>query len=190
MQDKDEDWGGEDSDDDIDDDDLNISDEDDSFGKKIRAKQRGKGANNLKSTREFKSAAPATRRRRVRTSFEDEEEESSAEDSENDSNEDFKNMRRRDAPVRRKNGNQFVSDRNNELRTSGRSVRKVSYVESDESEDLDEGKKKKNQKVCSFILLLLLIILSISLKNFIVLHNLWILLIFFFLSLSLFEFNY
>ncbi|CAA2986992.1 CHROMATIN REMODELING 5 isoform X1 [Olea europaea subsp. europaea] len=145
-KDKDQDWGGEDSDDDIDDDDLNISDEDDSFGKKIRAKQRGKGANNLKSTREFKSAAPATRRRRVRTSFEDEEEESSAEDSENDSNEDFKNMRRRDAPVRRKNGNQFVSDRNNELRTSGRSVRKVSYVESDESEDLDEGKKKKNQK--------------------------------------------
>ena len=39
------------------------------------------------------------------------------------------------------------SGRNSETRTSSRSVRKVSYVESEESEDVDEGKKKKSQKV-------------------------------------------
>lgn len=42
-----------------------------------------------------------------------------------------------------------ISGQNNEVRTSSRSVRKVSYVESDGSEELDEGKKKKPQKVQS-----------------------------------------
>jgi hypothetical protein len=45
-----------------------------------------------------------------------------------------------------------IGGRNNEVRTSSRSVRKVSYVESDESEEIDEGKKKKAQKVQSTVL--------------------------------------
>ncbi|KAK7334681.1 hypothetical protein VNO80_26442 [Phaseolus coccineus] len=36
--------------------------------------------------------------------------------------------------------------RNSEVRTSSRTLRKVSYVESEESEEVDEGKKKKSQK--------------------------------------------
>ncbi|KAI3461152.1 hypothetical protein Pfo_017815 [Paulownia fortunei] len=146
---KDEDWDAEESDDDnVDDDDLDASDEDDVYYKKNRAKQSGKSGRNLKSTRELKSITPSTRRKKGRTSFEEDEEESSAEDSENGSDEDFRS-RRRGGLVHRKNGGRSasvnVSGRNNELRTSGRSVRKVSYVESDESEDFDEG-KKKNQK--------------------------------------------
>ncbi|GFQ02892.1 protein chromatin remodeling 5 [Phtheirospermum japonicum] len=82
----------------------------------------------------------------IRTFFEEDEEESSAEESENDSDEDFRSTRR-GGPVRKKNGGRSASgnSRKNELRSSGRSVRKVSYVESDESEDIDDG-KKKNQK--------------------------------------------
>lgn len=41
--------------------------------------------------------------------------------------------------------------RNSEVRTSSRTVRKVSYVESEESEEVDEGKKKKTQKVQSLL---------------------------------------
>lgn len=152
MQDKDEDWDAEESDeeDNVDDDELDISDEDDAYFKKNRTKQSSKSGRSLKSTRELKSIASSTRRKKGRTSFEEDEEESSAEDSENGSDEDFRSTRR-GAPVHRKNGGRSasvnISGRNNELRTSGRSVRKVSYVESDESEDFDEV-KKKNQKVC------------------------------------------
>jgi chromodomain-helicase-DNA-binding protein 1 len=39
-----------------------------------------------------------------------------------------------------------ASGRHSEVRTSSRSVRKVSYVESDGSEEIDEGKKKKLHK--------------------------------------------
>ncbi|KAJ6345324.1 hypothetical protein OIU78_008069, partial [Salix suchowensis] len=77
-----------------------------------------------------------------------EEDEYSAEDS--DSDEDFKNMIQRGAHLRKSNARSSMSTknggRNNEVRTSSRSVRKVSYVESDESEEIGEGKKKKAQK--------------------------------------------
>ncbi|KAJ6345323.1 hypothetical protein OIU78_008069 [Salix suchowensis] len=67
-----------------------------------------------------------------------------------DSDEDFKNMIQRGAHLRKSNARSSMSTknggRNNEVRTSSRSVRKVSYVESDESEEIGEGKKKKAQK--------------------------------------------
>lgn len=150
VQEKDEGWDAEESDEDDnvdDDDDLDISDEEISYFKRSREKQ----PNSLKSTREFKSSSSSTRRKKVKASFEEDDEESSADDSENGSEEDFRSTRR-GAQVHRENGGRSavsVSSRTNELRTSGRSVRKVSYVESDESEDLDEV-KKKNQKVCLF----------------------------------------
>lgn len=81
-----------------------------------------------------------------------EDEDSFEKESENDSDEDFKSMTRRGAPLRKSKGGlsssttNFVG-RNSELRTSTRSVRKVSYAESEESEEIDEGKKKKSQKV-------------------------------------------
>ncbi|KAM7497109.1 hypothetical protein LguiA_021523 [Lonicera macranthoides] len=88
------------------------------------------------------------RRKRGRTSFD--EENSSAKDSENDSDEDFKKLTRRGGNLSRKNGgrstNTKSSGRNNDVRTSTRSVRKVSYVESDDSEEIDDAKNKKNQK--------------------------------------------
>ncbi|CAA3031734.1 CHROMATIN REMODELING 5 isoform X1 [Olea europaea subsp. europaea] len=151
-------WDGEEWDDDVVDSELSIFDENDACYKKGKVQRGGKSGSNLKSAREPKSLAAHTRQRRGRTLFEEEEEEGggegnelSVEDLEDDSEEDFKSKRRKDAHVYRKNvgwsASVNVSRRNNELRTSGRSVRKVSYVESDESEDLDEGKKKKNLKI-------------------------------------------
>ncbi|KAL8480023.1 hypothetical protein ACS0TY_026817 [Phlomoides rotata] len=149
IKDKDEDWDAEESDDDkIDDDDLGISDDNDAYLKKNRAIQTMKGGRSLKATRKTKSIVSATRRKKGRTSF-DEDEESSAEDSEDCSDEDFRSTRR-GAPVHRKNGARssvHISSRNNELRSSGRSVRKVSYVESDESEDLDDKKKNLKEEI-------------------------------------------
>ncbi|KAH6834273.1 chromatin remodeling 5 [Perilla frutescens var. hirtella] len=125
------------------------SDGDDSYLRKSRAKQSNRSGRSLKSTRELKSIASTTRRKKGRASFEEDDEESSADDSENGSDEDFRSTRR-GAQVHRKNGGRSshvnVSSRKNELRTSGRSVRKVSYVESDGSEDLDEVKKKNQKK--------------------------------------------
>lgn len=154
MQDKDEGWDAEESDEDdnIDDEDLDVSDEDDPYFKKSKTKQSSRSSRYLKSTREFKPIASSTRRKKGRASFEEDDEESSADDSENGSDEEFRSTRR-GAQVHRKSGGRSVtvsiSSRKNELRTSGRSVRKVSYVESDGSEDIDEV-KKKNQKVCLF----------------------------------------
>ncbi|KAL0390776.1 UNVERIFIED_CONTAM: protein CHROMATIN REMODELING 5 [Sesamum calycinum] len=151
IKDKDDDWGAEESDeeDNVEDDDLEFSDDDDVYFKKNKAKQSGKSGRNLKSTRGLRSIASSSRRKKSRTSFEEDDDESSAEESENGSDEDFRSTRR-GASVQRKNvgrsASASVSSRNNELRTSGRSVRKVSYVESDESEDIDEGKKKNQKK--------------------------------------------
>ncbi|XP_019163808.1 PREDICTED: protein CHROMATIN REMODELING 5 isoform X2 [Ipomoea nil] len=152
TKEKDEDWEGEDSDEENnseDDDDLDILDEADDYYKKPRGKQQTRGGRNVKSTRELKNVAPSARRKRGRASFEDEE--SSEQDSEGDSDEDFQSMSRRGGNLRRKNSGRSmtasVSGRVSEQRTSGRrSVRKVSYAESEESEELDECKKKKNQK--------------------------------------------
>ncbi|KAL3620342.1 Protein CHROMATIN REMODELING 5 [Castilleja foliolosa] len=145
IKDRDDDWDAEESDEEnIGDDDLDISDDDDVYSKKNRAKQSGKSGRSVKFTREFKPIISSTRRKKARTFFE--EDESSAEESENDSDEDFRSTRR-GGPVRKKNVGRSASvdSRKNELRSSGRSVRKVSYVESDGSEDIDDG-KKRNQK--------------------------------------------
>ncbi|KAK3032361.1 hypothetical protein RJ639_037079, partial [Escallonia herrerae] len=147
--DQDEDWDGDDLvEDDNSDVDLYISDEDDSLNKKPRGRQRGKGGRTVKSTRELQSFASCSRRRRGRTSVE--EEDSSAKDSDNDSDDDFRSMTKRGTHHHRSNGGRStstnVSRRNNDIRSSSRSVRKVSYAESEESEELDEGRKKKSQK--------------------------------------------
>lgn len=147
---KGKDWDGEDSNEDDDSvDDLEVSDEDDSYyAKKSKGRQQGKVGRNVRSAIEHKSYRASSRQRRMKSSFE--EDESSAEDSGNDSDEDFKSMTRRGVNLRKNGGRSTVSTntsgRNSEVRTSTRSVRKVSYVESDESEEVDEGKKKKLQK--------------------------------------------
>ncbi|KAG2674741.1 hypothetical protein I3760_13G152700 [Carya illinoinensis] len=147
---KDKDWDGEDSDEEDDSiDDLEVSNEDDSFNaKKSKGRQQGKSGRNVRPTRERISNRASNRQRRVKSSFE--EEESSADDSDSESDEDFKNMTRRGVNLRKNGGQSTVSTntsgRNSEIRTSSRSVRKVSYVESEESEEVDEGKKKKPQK--------------------------------------------
>ncbi|KAJ8560890.1 hypothetical protein K7X08_027080 [Anisodus acutangulus] len=150
IKDKDDDWEGGESDEiNSDDDEVGISDEDEEYYRKRQGKQKNRGGYSVKSTREVRSLATSARRKRGRTSYE--EEESSEHDSENESDEDFRNKPRRVANLRLKNGGRStaasVSDRNNELRTSSRrSARKVSYAESEESEEIDESKQKKSQK--------------------------------------------
>ncbi|XVF04811.1 hypothetical protein REPUB_Repub05bG0117700 [Reevesia pubescens] len=143
---KDKDWDGEDSEEeDNGDGDVEVSDEEDSYyKKKPNGGQRVKVGRNVKPTRDSKSS---NRQRRGRSSFE--EDEYSAEDSNSESDEDFKNMRRRGGNYRRHNARSNIMTsmgRNSEVRTSSRSIRKVSYAESEESEEIDEGKKKKMLK--------------------------------------------
>ncbi|KAJ4845979.1 Protein CHROMATIN REMODELING 5 [Turnera subulata] len=143
---KDKEWEvGESDEDDNSVGELDVSDEDLYYVKKPKGRQRGKGGRG-KISGESKSSHTG-RQKRGKTSF---DEESSAEDSDSDSDEELKSMTRRGVHTRKSNARSSTSanigGRNNEVRTSSRSVRKVSYVESDESEDLDEGKKKKSQK--------------------------------------------
>ncbi|XP_058107074.1 protein CHROMATIN REMODELING 5 isoform X1 [Magnolia sinica] len=143
-------WGSDDfdEDDDDDDEDLDISDEIDmEFIDNPRRRRQRKGGRSLKSIRGIKSL-PANKRKKGRTFVEDED--SSAKDSEKDSDEDFRT--KRGTHLRKKaSGRSTISaniiSQDSEVRTSSRSVRKVSYVESEESEDIDEGKTKKCQKV-------------------------------------------
>ncbi|KAI3695733.1 hypothetical protein L1987_78733 [Smallanthus sonchifolius] len=134
----DEDWDGEDldEDDNFEDDELDISDDD--VYKKARGMQRQKRG--PKSSREPKTSTSLSRRKRGRTSFDDEEEPN---DSDDDIEDDFKSTRRSIHP--RKDTTK-ASGRINEVRTSTRSVRKVSYVESEESEEHDEDAKRKTHK--------------------------------------------
>ncbi|KAL2973168.1 hypothetical protein AAZX31_14G032700 [Glycine max] len=147
---KDKDWEGEGSDDDDDSDgNIVVSDDDESFyAKRPKGRQRGKIGQNIKSTRDRKVYVASGRQRRVKSSFEGNE--STTEDSDSDSDEDFKSTKKRSVHVRKNNGRSSAatgfSSRNSEIRTSSRTVRKVSYVESEESEEADEGKKKKSQK--------------------------------------------
>ncbi|KAJ4969882.1 hypothetical protein NE237_002981 [Protea cynaroides] len=148
---KDKDWDSYDSNEEEDDeDDLDISEEDDDFVGKPQRRTRGKGGSSVTSTIEYKSFNAHNRRSKGSRSFDDEDE-SSAKDSENDSDSDFKGrtkrgMHLRKSKVGRSTASANAALRNNEVRTSSRTVRKVSYVESDESEEVDEGKVKKNQK--------------------------------------------
>lgn len=76
------------------------------------------------------------------------------EDSAGDSVEGFKSSGKTGTHLRKNSGRcsvtSGVSGRRNEVRTSSRSVRKVSYVESEESEEFDEGKKKVPKGVPAF----------------------------------------
>lgn len=134
-------------DDDDDDEDLDLSDEDD-FIENPRRKVRRKVGCNLKS-KEMKSSVHS-RRKRGKT-FSDGEY-SSGKDSEDDTDEDFDQKTRRSSQLRKKVGGRSTVSANvnshiSELRTSGRSVKKISYAESEESEDDDEEKSNKTQKV-------------------------------------------
>lgn len=146
---QDDDWEAEDIDEDVNIvDDLDISDEDDDFPRKSKGRQYGKGGLGLKHARVLKSITSSSKRKRGGILLEDDE--SSARDSDNDSDEGFSGRTRRGANLRKKNvaraTSTYISSRGSEIRTSSRSVRKVSYVESDESEGHDESKKTKSLK--------------------------------------------
>ncbi|XP_038988739.1 protein CHROMATIN REMODELING 5-like isoform X3 [Phoenix dactylifera] len=134
-----------DDNDDDDDEDLDLSDEDDFIDR--RRKVHRKAGYNLKS-KEMKSSVHS-RRKRGKT-FSDEEY-SSGKVSEDDTDEDFDHRTRRSFKLREKVGGRStmfanVNSHSSELRTSGRSVKKISYAESEESEDNDEGRANKSQK--------------------------------------------
>ncbi|KAF3777906.1 CHROMATIN REMODELING 5 protein [Nymphaea thermarum] len=116
------------------------------FGSNKKRKKKTKS----KSSKGAKPFPVAARQKR-RAAY-SEEEDSSAEDSEEDSDEDFDLGKRQASHLRKKNGNCSSVPENSlshcrELRTSRRPVRKVSYAESEESEDTNEDKVKKSQKV-------------------------------------------
>lgn len=142
----------EDDDVDVEDDDLDLLEEDDlEYTSVKRQKTRRKIGQSSKGSKENKSNE-YNRRKRGRA-FSDE-----AESFELDSQEDsdgFSSQKIKRAPQSRdkKIGGRSttltaISSPRNEVRHSGRSVRKVSYVESEESEDIDEEKLNKSQKVC------------------------------------------
>lgn len=149
MQNQDDDWEGENMDEDFNDvDDLDILDEDDDFPRKSKGRQRGKGGLVSKHARVGKSITSSSQRKRGGLALEDDE--SSANDSDNESDEGFSSKVRRGASLRKKNvarATSYISSRGREIRTSRRSVRKVTYAESEDSEENDESKKGKSQKV-------------------------------------------
>ena len=139
-----------DDDDDDDDEDLDLSDEDDFIDR--RRKVRRKAGRILKS-KEMKSSVYS---RRKRGKIFSDEEFSSGKVSEDDTDGDFDHKTRRSLKVHGKVGGRStmfenVNSHNSELRTSGRSVKKISYAESEESEDNDEERANKSQKVWFYI---------------------------------------
>ncbi|XP_023733259.1 protein CHROMATIN REMODELING 5 [Lactuca sativa] len=126
---QDDDWDAEDLDEEDNSEDNEIDISEDDFYKKPSGMQRQK----RKPSREPKPSTSTSfgRRKRGRASFD--EDDSSPDD---DLEEDFKSTRRKSTKA---------SGRMNEVRTSTRSVRKVSYVES-ESEEHDDDIKRKGHK--------------------------------------------
>ncbi|KAI3840501.1 hypothetical protein MKX03_000788 [Papaver bracteatum] len=144
---KDKGWDDDGSDEDDDHDDELISDEDDlDYNGKSRRKGQNKGGCSRKG-REIKSVSANTRPKRKKTFWEAED--SSAKESDSDSGDDFKTNRGRAAANFRKTsgGRSTVSanarSQNGEVRSSNRSTRKVSYAESEESEEIEDGNAKK-----------------------------------------------
>ncbi|XP_072959846.1 protein CHROMATIN REMODELING 5 isoform X2 [Typha angustifolia] len=135
-------------DEDDEDEDLDLLDEDDiGFTENCSRTVRRKLARNLKP-KERKSSVHG-RRKRGR-SFSDEES-LSGEESDHDSDEDLYHKPKRMLQQRKKNVSRTdvslnANSHGSELRTSGRSVRKISYAESEESEDAGEEKLNKSQK--------------------------------------------
>lgn len=139
-----------DDDDDDDDEDLDLSDEDDFIDQ--RRKVRHKAGRNPKS-KEMKSSVHG-RRKRGKTFSDDEY--SSGKVSEDDTDVYFDHKTRRSLKLHKKVGGRSimfvnVNSHSSELRTSGRSVKKISYAESEESEDNDEERANKSQKVWFYI---------------------------------------
>jgi chromodomain-helicase-DNA-binding protein 1 len=134
-----------------DDDDLELSDDDDDFVENRRQPKRLKIVA-TKTSKGRKLPMPAQRKRGVSHS---DEEYSSGKDSDLPSDADFKHRSKRPDRLHQKSvGRSDVAPINshNELRTSGRrTVKKISYVESEESDDSEE-KSTKQQKVRSKLL--------------------------------------
>lgn len=144
-----------------DDDDLDLLDEDDLECTSVkRQKTRRKIGQSSKGSKENKSNEH-NKRKRGRVFLE--EAEFFEEDSEEDCDGYFgQKIKRAPQSHNKKIGGRsttptFMSSPRNEVRHSGRSVRKVSYAESEESEDIDGEKLNKSQKVCINKYLLLLI---------------------------------
>ncbi|RWW31118.1 hypothetical protein GW17_00004270 [Ensete ventricosum] len=151
--------------DDDNEDDIDLSEEDDNdyFDNRRRRMPRKVGQS-LKQ----KDPKPSVniRRKRGRT-FSDEEYHSSGNDLEEDSEEDFSRKARSSSQSRKRGGGNSTMTANtnlmsSELRTSGRLVKKVSYAESEESEDIDEDKSNKFQKVWIAMVFYLLIFLIVG----------------------------
>uniref|UniRef100_A0A1D1Y7W7 Chromodomain-helicase-DNA-binding protein 1 n=2 Tax=Anthurium amnicola TaxID=1678845 RepID=A0A1D1Y7W7_9ARAE len=133
-----------------DDDVLDVSDEDDmDFNYNHRRAIRRKAGPSAKSIRENKTIFVQSRRKKLKSYS---EEESSEEDSEEDGCEESNPRTKRSSRFGKKSSGRLAANANlashvRELRTSSRSVRKVSYVESEDSEEVDEDKSTKPQKV-------------------------------------------
>ncbi|CAH8375085.1 unnamed protein product [Eruca vesicaria subsp. sativa] len=139
----DQDWDVSDEDPESDDDfDLPES-EDDYDTKKPKVRQQGKGFRKLSSGLDRKSAHASTRQKRKPSYQED----FSEEDSDNDIDEGFRSMPRRGTTLGKNNERSTNNmGQSSEVRSSTRSVRKVSYVESEDSEEIDDGGNRKTQK--------------------------------------------
>ncbi|ONM60425.1 Protein CHROMATIN REMODELING 5 [Zea mays] len=129
-----------------DDDGLELSDDDDDFVENRRQPKRLKIVA-TKTSKGRKLPMPAQRKRGVSHS---DEEYSSGKDSDLPSDADFKHRSKRPDRLHQKSvGRSDVAPINshNELRTSGRrTVKKISYVESEESDDSEEKSTKQQKK--------------------------------------------
>ncbi|CAM8886705.1 unnamed protein product [Rhodiola kirilowii] len=129
------------------DDDFELSDEDAGYNvRKPKATQRGRSGFSLKAMKDKKSSYSTTRQRRG-SSFDFEV----LSEKDNDDIDGGLTHSRRVPPPYRFNGGPSIPlvttrGRNSELRSSSRSTRKVSYVESDGSDEDDRGRKTKLQK--------------------------------------------
>ncbi|KAK1319506.1 CHD3-type chromatin-remodeling factor PICKLE [Acorus calamus] len=141
-------WGSDDDDEDDEDDDLDISDEND-VGYSSRRMVSRRGGHKSKAIKETRSLTVHNRRKRGQ-SFSEEEDSSAAKGSDGDSDDDFSHRTKRSHSVKRSVirpiNSAILNADYSEIRTSGRSVKKVSYVESDESEEIEGGKANKSRK--------------------------------------------
>ncbi|XP_011622955.1 protein CHROMATIN REMODELING 5 [Amborella trichopoda] len=142
-------WESDDHIEDDKDDNVDVSDESDEDYMGTSHRRRRKGAQKMHSLRKPKSFLATARQKRGKAYVV--EDESSAQETEKDSDDDFDDKGRRALNGRKKSFGRPTlpadsTSRNRELRSSGRSVRKVSYVESEESEQEDESKMKNHPK--------------------------------------------
>ncbi|XP_074582487.1 protein CHROMATIN REMODELING 5 [Curcuma longa] len=128
--------------------DIDLSDEDDVELFKTRRRGMPRKVGKISKHKEAKSSIN-TRRKRGRTLSDDEF--SSGKDSEQDSDQAFNQKTSKSLHLhKRARGHSDLAANSNynssELRTSGRLVKKVSYAESEESDDIGEERLNKTQK--------------------------------------------